>query len=232
MSETSWDWAALIVVVVLFAGLALLSKKTKVNFSWRVIIATVLGIIVGVGFSGHTAYVGAFGAIWSKVISAIVVPLLLFSIVASIGRIGGAGRLKNISLKTIVLLLVNTFTAAVIALVLGLLFQVGKGFDQALPKGVKPREVPGVVDTLVGLFPSNLADNWANNQVIPIVIFAILLAVSMNKAASTPRGEKSVAPLQGLRRGRQCGALQGHPDHRRLYPLRCSLPDCGRHREQ
>ncbi|WP_241435137.1 cation:dicarboxylate symporter family transporter [Bifidobacterium coryneforme] len=102
MSETSWDWAALIVVVVLFAGLALLSKKTKVNFSWRVIIATVLGIIVGVGFSGHTAYVGAFGAIWSKVISAIVVPLLLFSIVASIGRIGGAGRLKNISLKTIV----------------------------------------------------------------------------------------------------------------------------------
>ncbi len=198
MSETSWDWAALIVVVVLFAGLALLSKKTKVNFSWRVIIATVLGIIVGVGFSGHTAYVGAFGAIWSKVISAIVVPLLLFSIVASIGRIGGAGRLKNISLKTIVLLLVNTFTAAVIALVLGLLFQVGKGFDQALPKGVKPREVPGVVDTLVGLFPSNLADNWANNQVVPIVIFAILLAVSMNKAASTPRGEKSVAPFKAF----------------------------------
>lgn len=105
MSETSWDWAALIVVVVLFAGLALLSRRTRVNFSWRVIIATVLGILVGVGFSGHTTYVGAFGSAWSQVISAIVVPLLLFSIIASIGRIGGSGRLRSISLKTVVLLL-------------------------------------------------------------------------------------------------------------------------------
>lgn len=198
MSETSWDWAALIVVVILFAGLALLSRKTKVNFSWRVIIATVLGILVGVGFSGHTTYAGAFGNVWSEVISALVVPLLLFSIIASISRIGGSGRLKNISLKTIVLLLVNTFTAAVIALILGLLFQVGKGFNQALPKGAKPHEVPGVLDTLVGLFPSNLAENWAQNQVIPVVIFAILLAVSLNKVASTPRGEQSVAPFKAF----------------------------------
>ena len=198
MSETSWDWAALIVVVILFAGLALLSRKTKVNFSWRVIIATVLGILVGVGFSGHTTYVGAFGNVWSEVISALVVPLLLFSIIASISRIGGSGRLKNISVKTIVLLMVNTFTAAVIALVLGLLFQVGKGFNQALPKGTKSHEVPGVLDTLVGLFPSNLAENWAQNQVIPVVIFAILLAVSLNKAASTPRGEQSVAPFKAF----------------------------------
>lgn len=198
MSGTILDWTALVLVVLFFVGLALLSRKTSVHFSWRVLIATVMGIVVGLAFAGHTRYVGIFGTIWSNLISAIVVPLLLFSIIANLGRLGGEGRLRKISFKTVILLLLNTLTAALIALGLGLAFHLGRGFNQALPEGYKTHQVPGVLDTMIGLFPTNLVENWAHNQVIPVVIFAILLAVSLNKVAATPKGERSVAPFKAF----------------------------------
>ena len=128
MSDTAWNWVALGATVVLFAGLAYLSIRKKAGFSVRVLIATVLGIVVGIAFKGHTDYVAAFGSVWSNAIAAIVVPLLLFSVIAAITNLGESLKLRNIGIKTVVFLLINTFTAALITLGLALLFRVGEGF--------------------------------------------------------------------------------------------------------
>ena len=117
MSDTAWNWVALGATVVLFAGLAYLSIRKKAGFSVRVLIATVLGIVVGIAFKGHTDYVAAFGSVWSNAIAAIVVPLLLFSVIAAITNLGESLKLRNIGIKTVVFLLINTFTAALITLV-------------------------------------------------------------------------------------------------------------------
>ena len=60
-----------------------------------------LEIILGIAFNGHTDYVGAVGSIWSNAITALVVPLLLFSIISSITNLGESIRLKNIVAKTV-----------------------------------------------------------------------------------------------------------------------------------
>ena len=125
MSDTAWNWVALGATVVLFAGLAYLSIRKKAGFSVRVLIATVLGIVVGIAFKGHTDYVAAFGSVWSNAIAAIVVPLLLFSVIAAITNLGESLKLRNIGIKTVVFLLINTFTAALITL----------GLAPAVPRG-------------------------------------------------------------------------------------------------
>lgn len=196
MSGTALEWVSLGVTVVLFAVLAFLSIKKIVGFGWRTIIATVFGIAVGLIFQGHTTYVAAFGSVWSNVISAIVVPLLLFSIISSLTNLGESVRLKNIGLKSIVFLLLNTFTAALLALGLGQLFNVGAGFNYTPVAGYKAHEVPSVLDTLVGLFPSNLVGNWAENQVVPVVIFAILVAIAYNKASRSAKGAAAISPFK------------------------------------
>ncbi|WEV59098.1 dicarboxylate/amino acid:cation symporter [Bifidobacterium sp. ESL0728] len=196
MTAITWNWLALGVSVLLFAGLAVLSRTKKAGFSARVIIATVLGIAMGLIFKGHTDYVAAFGTVWSNAIGAIVVPLLLFSVIASITNLGSSLRLKNIGVKTVVFLLLNTLTASLITLGLALAFGVGKGFDVAMPQHYQAKHVPAVLDTIVGLFPSNLVANWAANQVVPVVIFAILVALAYNAAASTPKGEAAVKPFK------------------------------------
>lgn len=42
------------------------------------------GLIVGLVFKGHHTYVAAVGTIYAHVVSAVVIPLLIFSIISSI----------------------------------------------------------------------------------------------------------------------------------------------------
>ncbi|NMM99763.1 sodium:dicarboxylate symporter [Bifidobacterium sp. DSM 109958] len=198
MSDTAWNWTALAVTVVLFAGLGYLSVRKKAGFSARVLIATALGIVVGVAFKEHTDYVAAFGDVWSNAIAAIVVPLLLFSVIASITNLGESLKLRSVGLRTVFYLTLNTFTAALITLGLALLFRVGQGFQFTMPTDYKQREVPEVLDTIVALFPTNLVKNWYSNQVVPVVIFAILVAVAYNQAARTDKGAAAVRPFKAF----------------------------------
>ena len=43
-----------------------------------------LGLIVGLVFKGHHTYVAAVGTIYAHVVSAVVIPLMIFSIISSI----------------------------------------------------------------------------------------------------------------------------------------------------
>lgn len=43
-----------------------------------------LGLIVGLVFKGHHTYVAAVSTIYAHVVSAVVIPLLIFSIISSI----------------------------------------------------------------------------------------------------------------------------------------------------
>ena len=116
MSDITWNWAALAVTAVAFAILVWLNRGRHLNFSIRVIVATVFGIAIGIGFKGHVDYVAAFGDVWSNAIKAIVVPLLVFSVIASITGLGESIRLRHVGLKTVAFLLLNTLTAALLAL--------------------------------------------------------------------------------------------------------------------
>ena len=106
------------VAAILFTVLSFLKRKKNAGFTTRVLLATVFGIILGIAFKGHTDYVGAVGSIWSNAITALVFPLLLFSIISSITNLGESIRLKNIGAKTVFFLLLNTATASLLTLIL------------------------------------------------------------------------------------------------------------------
>lgn len=183
MNDYLLDLGSLGLGLVFFAGLYFLQKR-KVNFGIRTLIATAFGIVLGLIFPGHFQYIAAFGTVYAHVISSIVIPLLIFSIIGSLTNLGDSIRLKNIGLKTIFFLLLNTFTASVLTLVASLLTKVGSGFVYAAPEEVSAAEVPTVIDTLVSLFPQNLANHWVNGQVVPIVLFIVLVGIAYNKVAA------------------------------------------------
>ena len=193
-----FDWAALAVAIVIFAVLWYLKRSRKAGFGMRVIIATVLGIGLGVVASGHTTYVAVVGTVWSQVMSAVVVPLLLFGVIASITNLGESVRLRRIATTTVTLLLLNTLTASLLTLALATAFHVGQGFRYELPQDYTAREVPGIVDTITGLFPSNLIGDWASNRIVPVVLFALLVAVAYNAVASDDASRAIVTPFKAF----------------------------------
>ena len=156
MSNISYDWIVLGVAAILFAVLSFLKRKKNAGFTTRVLLATVFGIILGIAFKGHTDYVGAVGSIWSNAITALVFPLLLFSIISSITNLGESIRLR-IWCENRVFLLLNTATASLLTLILAQAFQLGRGFHYTLPSDYKQHDVPAVLDTIVNLFPHNIA---------------------------------------------------------------------------
>ena len=50
------------------------------------------------------------------------------------------------------------------------------------------------MDTVISLFPQNLASHWANGEVVPIVVFSILVAISYNKLVV--KKPEEVAPFK------------------------------------
>lgn len=83
MNKNILELGALVLAVIFFILIYFLKKK-KVDFSVLTILAVGLGIIVGLIFKENYLYLEAIGTIYANLISAIVVPLLLFSIISSI----------------------------------------------------------------------------------------------------------------------------------------------------
>lgn len=222
MSVEILDLAALALTAVFFALLYYLHKKKHVDFGVRTILAVGLGLIVGLVFKGHHVYVAAVGTVYAHVVSAVVIPLLIFSIISSITNLGNSVRLKNIGLKTVFFLVLNTFFASLITLVAGVATNIGHGVQYELATDYTAKEVPTFVDTVISLFPQNLASHWANGEVVPIVVFSILVAISYNKLVV--KKPEEVAPLQEVhRRRRPCDGPCGQLRHL-LYPLCRPVP--------
>lgn len=180
MNVNIQDLIALAVAIVAFGVLFFLKKK-KVDFGIRTILGTIFGIVIGLVFGSHYTYVAAFGSVYVNILQAFVVPLLLFSVISSISNLGESVKLKKVGLKAVFFLLLNTFTAAVLALVVGVLLGLGKGFNYTLDADASSTTVPTVVDTIVGLFPKNIVTQWSSNAVVPIIIFALVIGLAYNR---------------------------------------------------
>ncbi|AMC93632.1 sodium:dicarboxylate symporter [Erysipelothrix larvae] len=172
------SWIALAVALAIFWILYQFEKK-HVNFGLRTIFAMLFGLILGFAFQGHTEYVSIFGTIFTRLISAIVVPLLLFSIIHSISKLNNLERLKSLGLRSLFWLLLNTFLASTLTLIIAGSLKVGSGFNLTLPTDATAKEVPTIIETLVSFFPSNIVEHAASNQVIPIIIFAIMVGIAL-----------------------------------------------------
>ena len=186
------DWlsaAALAVVVVLFVIIYVLQKR-NVNFTFTILGSLVVGVIAGVIFSGHTSWVMPIGKIYVSTLNAIVSPLIIVSILSSITSLGSTAQLKGIGVRSIFWLLVTTVLAILLALGLGLTFGIGRNSYLSL-NGLDAQTFESKVvpfsQVLVGFFPRNVISDIADENIIPMILFTVLIAVSYVLAANDNR---------------------------------------------
>lgn len=193
-----YDLGALAGVLIFYAILFYLGKRKHLDFGILTLLGTGFGIVTGLIFKEHYNYTAIFGVIYTNIISAFVIPLLLFSIISSVTSLGDSIHLKKIGLKSILFLLLNTLTASVITLIAAVALRVGDDFSYTPVTDYTAAEVPSFLDTIAALFPKNLIAQWSDGAVVPIVIFAVIIAVSYNTLAAVNEEHSSLKPFKAF----------------------------------
>ena len=128
-------------------------------------------------------YVFLLGStIFINLLKMLIVPLIFFSLVSGISSLSNLNSLGKITAKTIALYLSTTAIAVTLSLAVGSLFKPGAGYNSEI--SIAPESLPpsqGVFETIVNIFPSNIIQAMANNEMLAVVFFSILFGLALNK---------------------------------------------------
>lgn len=154
-----------------------LVKSKTGKFSYSTLTALTIGLILGVLFKEDIKFIEILGKGYMSLIKMIVVPLVMVSIITSIIRLKNLDTLKSIGLKTLGILLGTTGIASIIGIIIANLFKLGQGINFVGAENFKAREIPELGKVIVDFLPSNPLASIVNNQIIPIVLFSLFIAI-------------------------------------------------------
>ncbi|MFQ3340281.1 MAG: Na+/H+-dicarboxylate symporter [Gammaproteobacteria bacterium] len=120
-------------------------------------------------------------AIFVNLLKLLIVPLVFFSLVSGISSLTSMTSLGNISFKTIALYLSTTAVAVSLSLIVGSIFKPGAGYSSNIAPPEKLPEGQGIYETILDVFPSNIIEAMAQNQMLAVVFFSILFGLALNK---------------------------------------------------
>lgn len=155
----------------------------------KIIIALVLGVIVGVGLSFappnvfstiDTYALNPVGQLFLNLIMMIVVPIVFVSIVLGTAGLGEPAKLGKIGIQTISFYLVTTAIALVIGLGVGYLLEPGKeGIFNIGDAAYEAEAPPPIMETLIDIIPTNPIEAMSTGNMLQIIAVAIFVGLAL-----------------------------------------------------
>ncbi len=161
--------------------------------------AMAVGAVLGVDAPHFAANIRFFGDLFLRLVRMIVAPLIFGGIVTGIaghGELRGVGR---VGLKALIFFEVVTTCGLLLGLVAMNLSRAGVGV--ALPAAANAPASSAPSETwqqiVLNIFPENIAQAVAQNQVLQVAVFALLFGIALAKLPA-PRRAPLVDVLQSL----------------------------------
>ncbi len=160
----------------------------KTNLLARILIGLVLGAILGVvlGFFPDSVkpFVDNskfFGDLFIRLLKMIVVPVILFSLIAGAASIAPS-RLGKVGIKIMIYYLLTSAFAVFIGLVFANILQPGAGFNIVGDAAIKGKDaaVPTVIQILLNIVPTNPFESLTKGDVLPIIFFAVVFGIALS----------------------------------------------------
>ncbi|NKI35653.1 dicarboxylate/amino acid:cation symporter [Wenzhouxiangella sp. XN79A] len=170
------------------------------RLSNHILIGLVGGLVAGIALNLTIADVGwvrsfvidgvlnVVGEVFVRFLSMLVVPLVFVSLITGVSSLSDPKKLGRVGGKAVGLYMLTTGIAVSLALFAAILIQPGIG---ANPTEVVEREIsaqPSFGQVLIDMVPRNPVQAMAEGDMLPIIIFAVLLGLSI--AVSGAAGER------------------------------------------
>ena len=157
------------------------------NLSVQILIALVLSVCAGLalvpdGLPFVNKWIAPVGTIFINFIKMMIVPVVTCSLIVGVTSLGGdSKKLGRISAKTICLYLITTAIAIVLGFAVAGIIQPGVGLDIAGKVAPKVKEAPTFMQVLVNMVPTNPIDAMAKGQILPVIVFALLVGIGITQ---------------------------------------------------
>ncbi|WP_396593331.1 dicarboxylate/amino acid:cation symporter [Brevundimonas sp. R86498] len=199
------------------------TKKTGgIPLHWLMLIGFVVGLGSGLlvnQYVGPDVYwvqwvtanvTGPAGQIFLRLLFMLVIPLLFSALVVGVAEMGDLQSLGRAGFKTLMLTILVSTIAVIIGLGMVNWFRPGDGVDPALAQRLLAEGADGAA-AIVGnapegvqlgsffldLIPSNVFTAAAGNQILPVMIFALLFGIGLVMAKS-PATDRLQQTIEGI----------------------------------
>ena len=175
-------------------------KKLMGNIGLQVIIAMIIGGVVGLLMGEGAAIFAPLGTLFIHLIKMLVIPLVAVSIIAGAASLGNSPSAGKIGIGTFGFFIATSGLAVTLALIMGNIFKPGAGVDfsshgAALPQVTAEQgALPGAMDTFIGMIPTNVFESLTSGNILQILVFCIFLGIALTKV----KGDGAKPIIQGL----------------------------------
>ena len=152
----------------------------------------------------------AVGQIFLRLLFMLVLPLLFAALAVGVAEMGALKSLGRVGLKTLLFTILVSAIAVAVGLVMVNWFQPGAGVDPVLARqlladgaegasaivGNAPRSIEAG-QFFLDMIPSNVVTAASENQILPVMVFALIFGIGMVMAKS-PSTDRLQETLQGL----------------------------------
>jgi Na+/H+-dicarboxylate symporter len=145
----------------------------------RILLALLLGLVVGAVWGEGADSIGWMGDLFVRLIRMVVVPLVFVTLVAGVVAMGDPAKLGSLGVKTLAMYMGTTLAAISIGLFLATVLQPGAGIDL---QGATPDEIQEAIplsERLLTIIPENPFQALAEGNILAIIFFALLVGVGV-----------------------------------------------------
>ena len=175
--------------------------KKELGLTTKILIALLAGAFVGVVLNyavPHSAFVDTVvingllylvGQGFIRLMQMLVVPLVFCSLVCGSMSIGDIKKLGAVGIRTIAFYLVTTALAITLSLGIANVINPGIGLNMSAvleeaADSVDTSEKSSFADTLLDMIPTNVFRALTEGNMLPIILFALLLGIILAKLGS------------------------------------------------
>ena len=152
----------------------------------------------------------AVGQIFLRLLFMMVIPLLFSALVIGVAEMGDLNALGRAGIKTLLLTILVSGIAVAIGLAMVNLLQPGRGVDPAMAQQLLEQGRDGAAgivekapdsiqlgDFFLDLVPSNAVTAAAENQILPLMVFALFFGIGLVMAKS-PATDRLQEVIEGI----------------------------------
>ncbi len=180
----------------------------KIDLWKRVMAGLALGLVVGLGLrAGLGAEAGGdfaetwikpWGDLFLRLIKMLIVPLIFTTLVSGVIAMGDPKRLGSLGGRALGMYFGTTAIAVTLGLIMGSIFQPGKGLSAETFAGADTSTVEerkqaaeaagGLGERLMEIVPLNPIEALASGDILPIIFFAVMFGVGILMAGPIAKG--------------------------------------------